>query len=158
MFSSDGDERNHDVTGGHQLLVALFLAISACGPGATPPASPHHEEEPPQETHPGEETPAEPQDADEDPGVSNKEKILGNRLKDAVAKKDWDLALHWIDEGANLDTVISTATILHIAVLEDHVKLLEHLLAKGADSNLLDSNGETALHWAARFNHVAPLV
>lgn len=46
------------------------------------------------------------------------------------------------------------ATPLHYATVHGHMAIVERLLAKGADTELTDANGETPLHDAAAFGRV----
>ncbi len=59
-----------------------------------------------------------------------------------------------IDHGGNLNYMSGMGTALMACVVKNNVEIAKYLLAKKADPNLADGNGNTALIYAAMFkNH-----
>jgi ankyrin repeat protein len=63
-----------------------------------------------------------------------------------------------LDSGVDINGHSSDGRVaLHAAFAESHEEMVRYLLTRGADPNLVDASGYTALHWAARSNDVRML-
>ncbi|XP_064004342.1 CARD- and ANK-domain containing inflammasome adapter protein-like [Pogoniulus pusillus] len=72
---------------------------------------------------------------------------------DAVAKGHLS-ELEKTLEGIDINTLNSSSeTLLHVAALNGHLKILEYLISKGAKIDMKDKKGRTALHRAAEEGH-----
>jgi cytochrome c len=73
-------------------------------------------------------------------------------LAPAVGKRNVELIKLLLDHGANPNSVVGTATVLHLAVERGCLDCVKALIGAGADVNALTSNGEyrTPLHIAKR--------
>lgn len=77
-------------------------------------------------------------------------------LEDAAKSGDVDLVLVLLDEGADINEAGSFGTPLHLAVLNDHAKVVAVLAERGADLNALSDLLGTPLHTAAQRDRPAP--
>src|SRR5215208_3181323 len=73
-------------------------------------------------------------------------------LAPAVGKRNVELIKLLLDHGANPNSVVGTATVLHLAVERGCLDCVKALVEAGADVNAVTSNGEyrTPLHIAKR--------
>eukprot|EP00041_Stephanoeca_diplocostata_P008151 m.118056 g.118056 ORF g.118056 m.118056 type:complete len:762 (-) comp17197_c0_seq3:176-2461(-) len=69
-----------------------------------------------------------------------------------------DIVRYLLDQSANINAAcLDGCTALHLAVLEEKKAVVELLLARGADVNIKNSEGETPLTWAQDSEEMATL-
>ncbi len=92
-----------------------------------------------------------------DPGESEGSKFLNTPLLNAIAEQKWGVALHLvkrctkeiIDMQSLAYNAKNTALILAFKKQITPIELIEAMIEKGANPNIQNHSGETALHYAA---------
>lgn len=76
-----------------------------------------------------------------------------NAVRSAIWDQNLELAKLLLSFGANIDTAIHNETPLLLTTKAKRFKLLEWLVANGANINFQDADGFAALHFAVKRNH-----
>ena len=75
--------------------------------------------------------------------------LLNQSLMDAVHSQRWDKAILFLKLGADVDSHMGTNTALMVTAWFGQAKIVKLFIKKGANVNIQDGNGKTALMYAA---------
>ena len=85
--------------------------------------------------------------------VDNLNKRGSSPLTLAAYYNNIEVANYLIDKVDNINGNSDDGTPLMAAVVKGHLEIAKSLVKAGADPNLTDANGATALHYAVMFNN-----
>ena len=84
------------------------------------------------------------------------QKPLSSSLLTAIQRGDLPTVNEYLNRGTSPNEIMANgAPILKNAVVSSAMPVAELLLSRGADVNIRDASGKTALYWAKRMNNEA---
>lgn len=78
-------------------------------------------------------------------------------MLDKAIEVNTELAIMLVRSGADLEKVKEDCAAIHTAACYNEIEVIKEMLKRGADINLLDANGRTAVHCAIQIGSKSTL-